>query len=109
MSLKVPKFDFEDLPPAKPAKPANLEIVECDFSNFGNISNCEVADNSFPPKWSGDAGGKLRQVRHKQELEAGGTVPPGKCPCGAPEWDTDVEGKPKCWCCLAIPGLFGSH
>jgi hypothetical protein len=33
----------------------------------------------------------------------------GKCECGSPAWDTDSEGKPKCWCCLAIPGLFGSH
>lgn len=33
----------------------------------------------------------------------------GKCPCGAPAWDTDADGKEKCWCCLAIPGLFGKH
>ena len=33
----------------------------------------------------------------------------GKCHCGAPAWDTDAVGKEKCWCCLAIPGLFGTH
>jgi hypothetical protein len=33
----------------------------------------------------------------------------GKCECGSLAWDTDAEGKPKCWCCLAIPGLFGMH
>jgi hypothetical protein len=33
----------------------------------------------------------------------------GKCICGSPAWDVDAEGKEKCWCCLAIPGLFGSH
>ncbi len=32
-----------------------------------------------------------------------------KCSCGLPAWDTDAEGKSKCWCCLAIPGLFGAH
>jgi hypothetical protein len=32
-----------------------------------------------------------------------------KCSCGAPAWDTDGDGKSKCWCCLAIPGLFGMH
>jgi hypothetical protein len=33
----------------------------------------------------------------------------GQCACGAPAWDTDADGKGRCWCCLAIPGLFGSH
>ena len=33
----------------------------------------------------------------------------GKCDCGSPAWDTDADGKLKCWCCLAIPGLFGTH
>jgi hypothetical protein len=33
----------------------------------------------------------------------------GKCDCGSPAWDANPEGKPKCWCCLAIPGLFGAH
>jgi hypothetical protein len=29
--------------------------------------------------------------------------------CGSPAWGKDDDGKPKCWCCLAIPGLFGKH
>ncbi len=33
----------------------------------------------------------------------------GQCACGSPAWDTDADGKPKCWCCLAMPGLFGKH
>jgi hypothetical protein len=42
-----------------------------------------------------------------QKPEAPQTIE--KCSCGSPAWDTDAEGKPKCWCCLAIPGLFGKH
>jgi hypothetical protein len=34
---------------------------------------------------------------------------PEKCDCGSPAWNSDVDGNPKCWCCLAIPGLFGMH
>jgi hypothetical protein len=42
-----------------------------------------------------------RHANQKEEL--------GMCSCGAPAWDTDADGKEKCWCCLAIPGLFGKH
>jgi hypothetical protein len=33
----------------------------------------------------------------------------GKCDCGSSAWDLATDGRPKCWACLAIPGLFGTH
>jgi hypothetical protein len=36
----------------------------------------------------------------------------GKCSnpdCSSPAWDIDAEGKAKCWSCLAVSGLFGTH
>jgi hypothetical protein len=41
-----------------------------------------------------------------QKEHLGKCVTPG---CVAPAWDTDTDGKEKCWCCLAKPGLFGTH
>jgi hypothetical protein len=49
MSLKVPKFDFEDCHPAKPAKVANPELAEGNFSNFSDFSYSGVTENKFPP------------------------------------------------------------
>jgi hypothetical protein len=49
MSLKVPKFDFADGPPAKPAKVANSELAERNFSSFSDFSYDGVTENNFSP------------------------------------------------------------
>lgn len=49
MYLKVPKFDFEDLAPAKPTKVANSELTKCNLSNFSDISYGGVEEINFHP------------------------------------------------------------
>jgi len=49
MSFRIPKFDFEDCPPAKPAKVANPKRAEGDLSNFSDFSYRGVTENYFSP------------------------------------------------------------
>lgn len=92
---KVPKFDFEDRPPAKPAEVANPFPNEA--LTLASLATLARGKNEKQPFHSRD--------------EVPLTSPPvlEKCHCGSPAWDTDAEGKQKCWSCLAIRGLFGTH